>query len=156
MGIPKHDNFAVPGARFSDVVSQLNNFNDNDTIFVACGINDCAGKVDLSEMRTTIAQICNYFNTNHPTIPVYFILPIKTGGAYYPKLPIYVNAIAEAVLENDTFNHFSLINGYNFNFPDFDAPTAFIKKVFQGASNVHPNEYGIKNIYVPSLAQILG
>ena len=153
LGISTHDNYAIPGATFEAVLNEIKNFNSNDAIFIACGINDCAIKVPLSKMNDNIKKICDYLNSNHPTIPVYFILPIKSGGDIYLALAEYVNNIAETVLSNDVYNHFSIINGYSFNFPNYKSNLAFIEKVFQGPKNVHPNEYGVRNIYVPSLIQ---
>ena len=159
IGIKSHSNYAVAGASYTgstnSIISQLSNFDENDIIVISAGVNDCASNATLDTVKSEVKNVCDYLNTNHPETPVIFITPIKGGGYKLNNFEKYINAISEVVVYNDIYNHFSLITGYNFAFPDTTGSSDYIAKVFQGEQNVHPSEYGVKTVYVPELCSRL-
>ena len=159
IGIKSHSNYAVAGASYTNstnsIISQLSNYDENDIIVISAGVNDCASNATLDSVRSGVKNVCDYLNANHPETPVIFITPIKGGGYKLNNLEKYINAISEVVVCNDIYNHFSLITGYNFAFPDTTGSSDYIVKVFQGKQNVHPSEYGVKTVYVPELCSRL-
>lgn len=157
LNIATHNNYAVAGASYTGggILNQLTNFNNNDIAIIAAGVNDCASNSNIKTLYDDVKNVCEYMNTNHPTIPVIFITPIKGGGYPLANFEKYINTITEAILANDDNNHFSIVAGYYFDFPGKDGKSELITKVFQGAENVHPTSYGINTIYVPALIQRL-
>lgn len=141
-------NYGVGGATLSRVsgygciYDQISGatLSNADIIFVAGGVNDWQLGVSLSDLRTSVTNICNYLKSNFNG-EVIFITPIENAGWTPLTAPIadideYRNVISEVVLTNG----YSLINGKTLNFPNKDSNTLLISTLF--GDKLHPTEKG--------------
>lgn len=131
-----------------------------DFLFISGGINDWQLEVELSELETTIENLCDYINTNFPTIPVIWITPINEAGwetthSFNPvaSTQAYRDLITRTVLAKDTNSRFSVIQGTDFNFPSIDSPSDYINAMF--GDLLHPSALGYSALYVPGLLNAL-
>lgn len=141
-------NYGVGGATlsrvdgYSCIYDKIVNatFSNVDFVFVAGGVNDWQLGVSLSDLRTSVTNICNYLKSNFNG-EVIFITPIENAGWTPLTTPIadieeYRNVISEVVLTNG----YSLINGKSLNFPNKDSNTLLISTLF--GDKLHPTEKG--------------
>lgn len=134
------------GGDVQTIVSQVEDASKSvDFLFIAGGVNDWQLDHDYATFGTTIENLCTYINSNYPqSTQVIWITPINVGRTSYFKptkdLQKFRNIITEKVIENDTYNRFTILQGDKFPFPDERGNIELRTALF--GDMIHPSEAG--------------
>ena len=131
-----------------------------DFVFIAGGINDWQVGASLDELKTTLADLCQWINTNLSSAEIIWIAPINQAGwetthTIYPKGTVdeFRKTIFETVEQYNTNGKYSFVNGKLFGFPTKNDPAAFKSAMF--GDLLHPTELGYKTLYTMGLLTAL-
>ena len=139
-------NYGIGGALFTSGYNEIEtipttikkkNYSGIDYVFIAGGTNDYGLGASLTQLRTTLVNLCSWLKTNASHAEIIFILPIarvRDADIEVGDLQEYRNIIGEIAI----MNGFSVLDGSLFNFPTVEGEYQELVM----SDRLHPSEFG--------------